>query len=130
MGVYYLRLYSRGRGATGGLSGVRCIKRRFRGDALKAFTCLVNCKPKETTMTDKNSSEGKFELKVSKNTTPEEAARLALIQEQKARRYYEECAKIMQNPGAKKMFEFLAEEERKHETLIQKEIDENFLMEM
>jgi rubrerythrin len=36
----------------------------------------------------------------------------------------------MQNPGAKKMFEFLAEEERKHEALIQKEIDENFLAEM
>ena len=81
-------------------------------------------------MTDKNSSEGKFELKVSRNTSPEEAARLALLQEQKARRYYEECAKIMENPGAKKMFEFLAEEERKHEKLIQKEIDENFLMEM
>jgi len=81
-------------------------------------------------MTDTNSSEGKFELKVNRNTSPEEAARLALLQEQKARRYYEECAKIMENPGAKKMFEFLAEEERKHEALIQKEIDENFLMEM
>lgn len=76
------------------------------------------------------SSEGKFELKVDRSTSPEEAARLALKQEQKARQYYEECAKIMQNPGAKRMFEFLAGEEKKHEALIQKEIDENFLSEM
>jgi rubrerythrin len=81
-------------------------------------------------MADNKKGEGKFELKVNRNTTPEEAARLALMQERRARQYYEECAKIMQNPGAKKMFEFLAEEERKHEALIQKEIDENFLMEM
>jgi rubrerythrin len=81
-------------------------------------------------MSEDKKAEGSFELKVNRNTTPEEAARLALKQEQKARQYYEECAKIMQNPGAKKMFEFLAEEERKHEALIQKEIDENFLAEM
>jgi len=81
-------------------------------------------------MTDSNSSEDKFELTVNKDTTPAEAARLALKQEQKARKYYEECARIMEHPGAKQMFEFLAEEERKHEALIQKEIDDNFLMEM
>ena len=81
-------------------------------------------------MAENKKSEGSFELKVNRNTSPEEAARLALKQERKAREYYEECAKIMQNPGAKKMFEFLAEEERKHEALIQKEIDENFLSEM
>ena len=81
-------------------------------------------------MTAKSDSEGAFDLKVDRNTSPEEAARLALKQEQKARRFYEECAKIMQNPGAKRMFEFLAAEEQKHETLIQKEIDENFLTEM
>jgi rubrerythrin len=81
-------------------------------------------------MTENRNGEGKFELTVNRNTSPEEAARLALKQERKAREYYEKCAEIMQNPGAKKMFEFLAKEERKHETLIQKEIDENFLTEM
>ena len=81
-------------------------------------------------MADTNLPEGTFELKVNKNTTPAEAASIALQQETKARRFYEECAKIMQDPGAKKMFEFLASEERKHEALIQKEIDTSFMQEM
>lgn len=81
-------------------------------------------------MSDRNSGEGKFELKVDRNTSPAEAARLALMQETKARKFYEECAKIMEHPGAKKMFEFLADEERKHEALIQEEIDKFHLQEM
>jgi rubrerythrin len=81
-------------------------------------------------MTDSNKPEGAFELKVDRNTSPAEAARIALKQEQKARRFYEECANIMVHPGAKKMFQFLASEERKHEDLIQKEIDASFLQEM
>ena len=81
-------------------------------------------------MSDRNSGEGKFELKVDGNTSPAEAARLALMQETKARKFYEECAKIMEHPGAKKMFEFLAEEERKHEALIREEIDRFHLQEM
>jgi len=81
-------------------------------------------------MTDKDRGESQFELKVDKNTSPAEAARLALRQEQKARAFYEECAKIMAHPAAKKMFEFLAAEEKKHEALIQKEIDSFFLQEM
>ena len=76
------------------------------------------------------SDEKKFELRVDRNTSPAEAARIALQQEQRARKYYEECAAIMVNPAAKKMFEFLAEEEKKHEALIQKEIDNSFLQEM
>jgi rubrerythrin len=81
-------------------------------------------------MTDNTKPEGHFELRVDRNTSPAEAARLALQQETRARRFYEECAKIMVHPGAKKMFEFLAGEERKHEDLIQKEIDTFFLQEM
>jgi len=81
-------------------------------------------------MSEKEGAEGAFHLKVDSNTSPAEAARLALAQEQKARRFYEECAKIMNHPAAKKMFEFLAEEEKKHEALIQKEIDSFFLQEM
>ena len=81
-------------------------------------------------MSEKSGNEGKFELKVDRNTSPAEAARLALAQEQKARKFYEECAAIMVHPAAKKMFEFLAEEEKKHEALIQKEIDSYFLQEM
>jgi rubrerythrin len=81
-------------------------------------------------MTEKNIGEGAFELKINKNTSPADAAKIALTQETKARMFYEECARIMQNPGAKKMFEFLAGEERKHEALLQKEIDNSFMQEM
>jgi rubrerythrin len=81
-------------------------------------------------MTDDKIGEGAFELKIDKNTSPAEAVRLALKQEVKARKFYEECAKIVNHPGAKKMFEFLAGEERKHEDLIQKELDRSFMQEM
>lgn len=81
-------------------------------------------------MSDKNVGEGNFDLKVNKNTSPADAAKIALAQETRARKFYEECAKIMQNPGAKKMFEFLAGEERKHEALLQREIDNSFMQEM
>jgi rubrerythrin len=81
-------------------------------------------------MKDSNVPEGNFELKVNRNTSPSEAAQLALKQETKARKFYEDCARIMEHPGAKKMFEFLAAEERKHEALIQKELDSFHLTEM
>lgn len=81
-------------------------------------------------MAEKSTGEGGFDLKVDKNTSPAEAARLALSQEQRAKKFYEDCARVMEHPAAKKMFEFLADEERKHETLIQKEIDNHFLQEM
>ncbi len=81
-------------------------------------------------MAEKSSGEGGFDLKVDRNTSPAEAARLALQQEQRARKFYEDCARVMEHPAAKKMFEFLASEEKKHETLIQKEIDNHFLQEM
>jgi rubrerythrin len=81
-------------------------------------------------MTDDKTGEGAFELKIDKNTSPAEAVRLALKQETKARKFYEECAQIVNHPGAKKMFEFLAGEERKHEDLIQRELDRSFMQEM
>ena len=81
-------------------------------------------------MTEKGTGEGGFNLKVDKNTSPAEAARLALRQEQRARKFYEDCARVMEHPAAKKMFEFLADEEKKHENLIQKEMDNHFLQEM
>ncbi len=81
-------------------------------------------------MAEKKSGEGAFELRVDRNTSPADAVRMALRQETKARKFYEECAKIVSHPGAKKMFEFLAGEERKHEDLIQKELDNSFMTEM
>ncbi len=81
-------------------------------------------------MSDSKSGEGGFDLKVDRNTSPSEAARIALRQEQRARKFYEDCARVMEHPAARKMFEFLANEEKKHEDLIQKEIDRHFLQEM
>lgn len=81
-------------------------------------------------MSKLNGGEGGFDLKVDKNTSPSEAARIALRQEQRARKFYEDCAGVMRHPAARKMFEFLAGEERKHEALIQKELDNHFLQEM
>lgn len=81
-------------------------------------------------MTSKDGGEGNFELKVDSKMAPAEAARLALKQEQRARKFYEQCAAVMSHPDARKMFEFLAKEEKKHEELIQKEIDTHFLREM
>jgi rubrerythrin len=81
-------------------------------------------------MTGEKSSEGSFELKVDSNTSPAEAVRIALKQEIRARKFYEECSRLVNHPGAKKMFEFLAGEERKHEDLIQKELDNSFMQEM
>jgi rubrerythrin len=81
-------------------------------------------------MTNDKQGEGAFELKVDKSTSPAEAVRMALKQEVRARKFYEECAKVVSHPGAKKMFEFLAAEEHKHEDLIQKELDRSFMTEM
>jgi rubrerythrin len=81
-------------------------------------------------MSESKSGEGGFDLKIERNTSPSEAARIALKQEQRARKFYEDCARVMVHPAARKMFEFLAGEEKKHEDLIQKEIDRNFLQEM
>ncbi len=81
-------------------------------------------------MAEESRGEGGFDMKVDRSTSPAEAARFALRKEQKARKFYEDCAKVMEHPAAKKMFEFLAIEEKKHETLIQREIDNHFLQEM
>jgi rubrerythrin len=80
-------------------------------------------------MADDKSGEGAFELRVDRNTSPAEAANIALKQEIRARKFYEECARVVNHPGARKMFEFLAVEERKHEDLIQRELD-SFMQEM
>ena len=81
-------------------------------------------------MKDEKFGEGRFDLKVDKNTSPADAARIALKQEERARQFYEQCARVMTDPGAKKMFEFLASEEKKHEALLRKELDTSFMQEM
>lgn len=66
------------------------------------------------------------ELGVNENTRPEEAVRLAMERENRARAFYLRCAQIVANPGVKKMFEFLAREEEKHFELLEKEYNRFF----
>ncbi len=63
---------------------------------------------------------------VNENTKPEEAVRLAMEREKRAREFYLRCAEIVANPGVKKMFEFLAREETKHFDLLEKEYNRFF----
>lgn len=67
---------------------------------------------------------------VDKSLTPLEALQLALKREEGAEQFYQETAQKLEDEGARKMFEFLAGEERKHQRMIQDEIDKNFLKEM
>lgn len=67
---------------------------------------------------------------VDADLTPLEALRLALNREEAAEEFYVSTAKRVKDEGTRKMFTFLAGEERKHQRLIQDEIDKNFLKEM
>ncbi len=66
---------------------------------------------------------GKDEFGVNQHTRPEEAVRIAMEREKKAREFYLACAGIVTDPGVKKMFEFLASEEGRHFALLEKEYD-------
>jgi rubrerythrin len=67
---------------------------------------------------------------IEKTLTPLEALETAMKREKGAENFYVNAAKNVQNESARKMFEFLAAEERKHQRMIQDEIDKNFLKEM
>jgi rubrerythrin len=67
------------------------------------------------------SSEGEFG--VNEHTRPEEAVKIAMERERKAREFYLTCAGIVSDPGVKKMFEFLAKEEARHYELLEREYD-------
>jgi rubrerythrin len=67
---------------------------------------------------------------VNQTLTPLEALHLAMQREKGAEDFYVNTARSMDDEGARKMFEFLAGEERKHQQMIQDAIDKNFLKEM
>lgn len=62
--------------------------------------------------------------------TPQEALHLALKREQAAEEFYQHTAASVAEESVRKMFEFLAKEERRHQRLIQDELDKNVLQEM
>jgi len=63
------------------------------------------------------------ETTVNENTGADEAIRIAMARERKAREFYLRCAGIVKDPGVRKMFEFLAKEEGRHLELLEKEHD-------
>jgi len=60
---------------------------------------------------------------VNEDTRPDEAVKLAMERERKAREFYLRCAGVVHDRGVKKMFEFLAKEEGRHFELLEKEYD-------
>lgn len=69
-------------------------------------------------------------MDIKPDMTPLEALRLALKREQDAEAFYHSIADNLKDEGTRKMFTFLLGEERKHQRIIQDEIDKNFLKEM
>ena len=67
---------------------------------------------------------------VQADLTPLEALQLALEREKGAEEFYLKVAARLTEESSRKMFEFLAGEERKHQRMIQDEIDKNFMKEM
>lgn len=63
------------------------------------------------------------EFDVNEQTRPEEAVQLAIERERMAQAFYLKCAAIVSDPGVKKMFEFLAAEESRHQSLLEREYD-------
>jgi rubrerythrin len=61
--------------------------------------------------------------KVDQNLRPEEAIKLAMERERRARDFYRQCAQTVRDPGVCKMFEFLAKEEVNHLNLLEREYD-------
>jgi rubrerythrin len=63
-------------------------------------------------------------------TNPMDVIRMALDREKVAYRNYTEYARIATEPAIKELFQYLAEEEKKHVKLLQEEIEKETLQEM
>lgn len=69
-------------------------------------------------------------MKFNDDMSPLEALHIALENEKKSYEFYREAACKIQDTGTKKMFEFLAKEEVRHQQMIQDEMDKGFYREM
>jgi rubrerythrin len=56
----------------------------------------------------------------------EAAWRLAIENEQEAQQVYQEMAEMVEESSLKKLFEFLVEQEKKHQQLLEDEYDKYF----
>jgi len=63
-------------------------------------------------------------------TSPMDVIRMALDREKVAYRSYTEYARVATEPAIKELFQFLAEEEKKHVKLLREEIEKETLQEM
>ena len=67
---------------------------------------------------------------LDENIKVADAIRIALEREKKAVEFYAEAVGITKDPGAKKMFEHLLKEEKRHVQILEDELDKNIMTEM
>jgi rubrerythrin len=67
---------------------------------------------------------------LDKTTDPKEAIEIAIKREHEAYMFYSTHAELFDDDATREMFLFLAEEEKKHETKLQQELDDHYQYEM
>ncbi|HUU50431.1 MAG TPA: ferritin family protein [Nitrospinota bacterium] len=67
---------------------------------------------------------------IDKDTAPLDALKIAFKRECETYDIYKKAAELVDAPGAREMFQFLAEEEEKHKRLIQQEMEKEIYKEM
>jgi len=67
---------------------------------------------------------------IDSTTKVQDALQIAMQKEKIAYEFYKKASKVVDDPGAKKMFSFLAEEEAKHVRMLEEEYEKNILQEM
>ncbi len=67
---------------------------------------------------------------IDETTDPQEAIEIAIRREREAHDFYAAHAALFKNEATRRMFLFLAKEEKKHEDLLREDLDKNYLSEM
>lgn len=67
---------------------------------------------------------------IDSTTKVQDALQIAMQKEKIAYEFYKKASEVVKDPGAKKMFSFLAEEEAKHVKMLEEEYEKNILQEM
>ena len=67
---------------------------------------------------------------IDENTTPLDALKIAYQRECDTYEIYKKAAEIVKIPGAREMFQFLAEEEERHKKIIREEMEKEIYKEM
>ncbi|MDP8263580.1 MAG: ferritin family protein [Candidatus Ancaeobacter aquaticus] len=67
---------------------------------------------------------------IDEETNPLDALKIALEMEKKVFEFYKKAMEIAKYPGTREMFKFLMDEEVKHKSIIEEEINKDFYSEM